>query len=319
MGEFRFEGHKILYDEYGEGDRVIVLIHGLLMNSSMFSRLGPTLAEHGNRVVCVNLLGHGRSGGPHELPYYSMSSFADQVAALLDHLGVDEAVIGGTSLGANVSLEFASRTPERARALFMEMPVLENALLAVAVIFTPIMALLQLGGPVLRFAAMTTRNVPRTNYFLDLLLDFVRRDPSRSADVLQGLLLGRTAPIPKERKQIENPTLVIGHPADPLHPFSDADMVARELPNARIIDANSILEWRISPARLDAELAAFLDEVWEPKKKSRASASSKRKSSSNSKPKSKSRSNSKPRSKSGSNSKPKSSAKPRRKSGSTSR
>jgi pimeloyl-ACP methyl ester carboxylesterase len=256
----------------------------------------------------VNLLGHGRSGGPHELPYYSMSSFADQVVALLDHLDVEEAVIGGTSLGANVSLEFASRTPERARALFMEMPVLENALLAVAVIFTPIMAVLQLGGPLLRLAAMATRNVPRTNYFLDLLLDFVRRDPSRSADVLQGLLLGRTAPIPKERQEIENPALVIGHPSDPLHPFSDADMIARELPNARLIDANSILEWRISPARLDAELAAFLDEVWEEPKKAKRPAA-KRKASSTSKSKSKS----------GSNSKPKSSSKPRRKSGSTSR
>jgi pimeloyl-ACP methyl ester carboxylesterase len=315
MGEFRFEGHPIVYDDYGEGDRVIVLVHGLLMNSSMFERLGPALAEQGNRVICVNLLGHGQSGGPHELPYYSMSSFADQVAALLDHLGVEQAVIGGTSLGANVALEFAARTPERARALFMEMPVLENALLAVAVIFTPIMAVLQLGGPLLRLAAIATRSVPRSNYFLDLLLDFLRRDPSRSADVLQGLLLGRTAPIPKERMEIENPALVIGHPSDPLHPFSDADMVAGELPNARLLDANSILEWRISPARLDAELAAFLDEVWDAPKRSGRKASS----SSKAKSKSKARSNSKPKSKSGSNSKPKSSAKSRRKSGSPSR
>lgn len=324
MGEFRFEGHRIVYDEYGEGDRVIVLIHGLLMNSTMFSRLGPTLAERGNRVICVNLLGHGPSGGPHELPYYSMSSFADQVAALLDHLEVEQAVIGGTSLGANVTLEFACRTPERARALFLEMPVLENALLAVAVIFTPVMAMLQLGGPVLRFAAMLTRGVPRTNYYADLLLDFLRRDPARSADVLQGLLLGRTAPIPKERKMIENPALIIGHPADPLHPFSDADMVARELPHARFIDANSILEWRISPARLDDELGGFLDDVWKPapakKPRRKGSGGSKRKASGNSK--AKGSNNSKPKSSKSAasrNSKPKSPARPRRKSGSRSR
>ena len=263
MGEFRFEGHRITYDEYGDGDRVLVLIHGLLMNSSMFERLAPALAARGNRVICVNLLGHGQSGGPHELPYYSMSSFADQVVALLDHLELEQAVIGGTSLGANVSLEFAARTPERARGLFMEMPVLENALLAVAVIFTPIMVVLQLGGPALRTIAMATRSMPRSNYFVDMALDFVRRDPSRSADVLQGLLLGRSAPLPQERKRMQVPALVIGHPNDPLHPFSDADMVVHEMPNARLVDANSILEWRISPKRLDGELAAFLDEVWE--------------------------------------------------------
>jgi hypothetical protein len=39
-------------------------------------------------------------------------------------------------------------------------------------------------------------------------------------------------------------------------------MLADELPNARLIEANSILEWRISPDRLDAELGSFLDEVW---------------------------------------------------------
>src|SRR6266511_2549077 len=127
MAEFDFEGHTITYDEYGDGDRVLVLIHGLLMNSHMFERLGPEMARRGNRAVCINLLGHGPSDAPEELPYYSMSSFADQVAALLDDLEVEQAVVGGTSLGANVSLEFAARTPERARALFMEMPVLENA------------------------------------------------------------------------------------------------------------------------------------------------------------------------------------------------
>jgi pimeloyl-ACP methyl ester carboxylesterase len=262
MPAFEFEGHRIAYDEYGEGDRVLVLIHGLLMNSRMYERLGPSMAERGNRVLCVNLLGHGTSDAPPELPYYSMSSFADQVVGLLDHLEVEQAVVGGTSLGANVSLEFAARTPERGRALFIEMPVLENALLAVAVIFTPIMAVLQLGGPLLRLLADAANRVPRTNYLVDIALDWVRRDPARSADVLQGLLLGRSAPLPKERRALDHPALVIGHPADPLHPFSDADTLVEEMPNARLVDANSILEWRIMPERLDGELAAFLDEVW---------------------------------------------------------
>jgi pimeloyl-ACP methyl ester carboxylesterase len=263
MPAFKFEGHRIAYDEYGTGDRVLVLIHGLLMNSRMYERLGPAMAEHGNRVVCVNLLGHGTSDGPPELPYYSMSSFADQVLALLDHLEVDQGVIGGTSLGANVSLEFAARTPDRARALFIEMPVLENALVAVAVIFTPIMVALELGAPALRLIAGAARRVRRTTYLVDLALDWIRRDPRRSADVLQGLLLGRSAPLPKERRALHHPALVIGHPADPLHPFSDSDMLVEEMPNARLVDANSILEWRIKPSRLDAELAEFLDEVWE--------------------------------------------------------
>ena len=57
---------------------------------------------------------------------------------------------------------------------------------------------------------------------------------------------------------------MIGHPADPLHPFSDADMLVDELSNARLVNANSILEWRLSPARLNDELASFLDQVHAP-------------------------------------------------------
>ena len=53
-------------------------------------------------MVTLDLLGHGRSDRPADPLVYSMSAFADQVVALLDHLGAAQAVIGGTSLGANV-------------------------------------------------------------------------------------------------------------------------------------------------------------------------------------------------------------------------
>ena len=86
MGEFRYEGHRIAYDSYGEGERVLVLVHGLLMNRRMFERLGPELAAGGTRVICVDLLGHGRSDRPEDLRLYSMPLFARQVVALLDHL-----------------------------------------------------------------------------------------------------------------------------------------------------------------------------------------------------------------------------------------
>jgi hypothetical protein len=90
----------------------------------------------------------------------------------------------------------------------------------------------------------------------------VRQQPGPSAAVLEGLFLGRGAPHHDQRVRMHQPALVIGHRADPLHPFSDAGMLAEELSDARLIEANSILEWRLSPQRLDDELAAFLDGVW---------------------------------------------------------
>ena len=77
---------------------------------------GAALAARGNRVVTLDLLGHGRSDRPRDMTRYSMPLFGEQVIALLDHLEVDEAVVGGTSLGANTTLEAAvARARARAR------------------------------------------------------------------------------------------------------------------------------------------------------------------------------------------------------------
>ncbi len=264
MSEFGYEGHRISYDVYGEGPRLLVLVHGLLMNRHMFDRLAPELAGRGNRVVTVDMLGHGRSDRPEDLRLYSMPLFARQVVALLDHLGEEQAVVGGTSLGANIALELAVAHPERARGLFIEMPVLDNALSAVAGFFAPVLLGLKFGRPAFEGLSLLTRAIPRTTFLADLGLDFVRQRPGPSQAVLEGLLLGETAPHREERVKIEQETLVVGHPRDPLHPFSDSGMLLEELPHARLVEANSILEWRLDPERLNGKLSEFLDEVWAP-------------------------------------------------------
>jgi pimeloyl-ACP methyl ester carboxylesterase len=262
MSTFTLDGHRLSYATYGDGDRVLVLAHGLLMNRRMYTRLAPEIAELGYRVVCLDLLGHGDSDAPADLSLYSMTAFADQIAALLDHLGLERAVIGGTSLGANIALEFGVAHPDRAQGLFIEMPVLDNALVAVAIAFTPVLVGTQLGAPLLGLLATAARAIPRSHYLIDTGLDWFRRDPRSSSRVLQGLLLGRTCPPRREREQIEVPALIVGHPSDPIHPFSDSDDLLGEMPDARLVDANSILEWRLAPTRLNGELDRFLDEVW---------------------------------------------------------
>lgn len=261
MGEFQYEGHRIEYDSYGEGQRVLVLVHGLLMNRRMFEPIAPWLARQGNRVICLDLLGHGRSDRPEDLRLYSMPLFARQVVALLDHLEQEAAVVGGTSLGANVALELAVSSSERARGLFIEMPVLDNALPAMAGAFTPVLLGLRLGRPAFELVSRVTSLLPRTNYLVDIGLDWVRQRPGPSGAVLEGLLLGETAPHREQRVKIEQPALIVGHTRDPVHPFSDSGMLAEELANGRLVEASSIFEWRLRPKRLSGELASFLEQV----------------------------------------------------------
>jgi pimeloyl-ACP methyl ester carboxylesterase len=192
-----------------------------------------------------------------------MPLFARQVEALLAHLELESAVVGGTSLGANVTLELAVRRPSRVQALFIEMPVLDNALAAVAGIFAPVMLALRFGRPLFEVVSFAASRVPRSHYLVDIGLDWLRQRPGPSVAVLEGLLLGESAPHSEERRRLTQPALIIGHPADPLHPFSDSDMLAEELPKAKLVEAESILEWRLSPGRLNDELALFVEQVWE--------------------------------------------------------
>jgi pimeloyl-ACP methyl ester carboxylesterase len=264
-GTVRVEGGRIAYTDWGDPDApAFVLIHGLLLSQRMHERNAVWLAERGYRVVTPDLLGHGASSRPRDMTLYSMRQFADQVAALLDHLGLEQAVVGGTSLGANVALELACHRPERVRAMVVEMPVLDNALPAAAWTFVPLMTLCTVGEPVAQVLSFAARAVPSwaLPFWVDVGVDVLRLSPGPSGALLQGLLYGQAAPHRDERRGLRQPTLIIGHRRDPLHPFSDSDMLARELPAAELIEASSLLELRLRPERLLGLIAAFLEQAW---------------------------------------------------------
>ena len=243
-----------------------MLVHGLLLSQRMHEPLARALAQRGNRVITIDLLGHGRSDRPAEPASYSTTLFAEQVVGLLDHLAVGEAVIVGTSLGANTALEVGHLAPERVRGMVIEMPVLDSALVGCLVAFGPLMVGLAVAQPLYRLVARAARAVPGRllPFYGDVVLDTVRQDPGPSSAVLQGLFFGRTAPSPAQRRAMLAPTLVIGHRRDPIHPLTDAGMLADELPNGRLLEASSFVELRLTPARLTGEIAAFLDACWKP-------------------------------------------------------
>jgi pimeloyl-ACP methyl ester carboxylesterase len=304
VASFLFHSQRIAYTEFGGGPaaltsdgargrtsrrasaakRPVILVHGLLLSQKMHRPLAEDLAARGNRVITVDLLGHGESDRPRDMWRYSMHSFSEQLVALMDHLEIPEAVVMGTSLGANASLQLAATAPERLRGMIVEMPVLDNGLLSSALTFTPILVALTFGEPLMKLVARGARAVPRQLLPLygNVVLDTVRQEPGPGGALLQGLFFGRVAPHRNERRTFQTPALVLGHRRDPVHPFSDAGMLAEELPNARLIEADSLVELRLHPERLTGEIAAFLDEVWGPRK--RAAAKSRRSAQSRKRP-----------------------------------
>ena len=205
-----------------------------------------------------------------------MAFFGRQIVALMDHLQLEQAAVMGTSLGANAALEVAYANPERLRGMVIEMPVLDNALLWSALAFTPLLVALTFGERAMKWLARGTRAVPRglLPHYGNVMLDVVRQEPGPGGAVLQGLFFGRVAPHRSDRRRFKTPALVLGHRRDPVHPFSDAGMLAEELPNSRLIEASSLLELRVKPERLTDEIANFLDEVWSAPAEARAKRSS---------------------------------------------
>jgi pimeloyl-ACP methyl ester carboxylesterase len=267
MPSFFYDGFRISYEQRGrrqgaEG-RPIVLIHGLLFPRIHHYPLADALVRRGNRVILIDLLGHGESDQPRHARHYTMEIYGRQVTALLDHLDIGEAAIGGTSLGANVTLEVAVNAPERIRGLFIEMPVLERATPAAALVFVPLVIAYAQANGLIDGTARLMRRVPRgwgANY--DALIELLSRDAGSSAAVLHGLLTGRVAPHVTDREKIDAPALIVGHYRDLLHPFTDAEALHRELPNSELLQANSFFELRFAPNRLSDAIADFLDEIW---------------------------------------------------------
>jgi pimeloyl-ACP methyl ester carboxylesterase len=261
---FTWQGRRLAYETYGEGDRLLVLLHGLLMDARLNRGVARALAARGQRVVLLDLLGHGDSDKPQHAAEYRMDVYAEQVVALLDHLRAERAVVGGVSLGANVSLHLAARHPERVQGLVLEMPVLERAVPAAALTFVPALLVVHYAMPLARAVGWVARRVSRTgNDLVGGLLAPLASPPEVTAAVLHGVLVGPTAPTVDERRSIEAPALVLGHGADLIHPFSDAEALVRQLPDARLVRARSIIELRQRPHRLLDEIDRFLTDVWD--------------------------------------------------------
>ncbi|MGH3441094.1 MAG: alpha/beta fold hydrolase [Nitriliruptorales bacterium] len=262
---FSYRGHQLAFEVHGEGPRVLVYTHGLLLDSGMNRALAQALAAHGHRVVLLDLLGHGASDRPRHATEHRMDSYADQVIALLDHLEVDQAVVGGVSLGANVGLHAAVLAPERVRALLVEMPVLEWATPAAGLVVIPMLLVVRFLRPLAALAAAGAQRLPRTGFGpIDSFLDSASMDPREMAAVLHGLLVGPSAPTLEQRRAITAPALIIGHEHDYIHPFSDASNLEEQLPNGRLVHARSVFELRTRPTHLTGEIADFLNEAWRP-------------------------------------------------------
>ena len=111
------DGVKIYYEVHGSGP-VLLLTHGYSSTSAMWQGQVAALSKH-HKLVLWDMRGHGLSDYPDDPASYSEALTVADMAALLDEVGAESAIVGGLSLGGYMSLAFHRAHPERVRALLI--------------------------------------------------------------------------------------------------------------------------------------------------------------------------------------------------------
>ncbi len=258
--EARIAGGNLHYDVRGEGP-TLLLLHAFPLDLAMWDDQVDGLAGQ-CRVVRFDDRGFGRSAPGDGL--LSMERIADDAVALLDHLGISRAVVGGCSMGGYAAFALARRHPDRIRALVLqdtragadtaearanraalaERVLREGAVAAVEAFLSKLLG--------------TTTQKERPE-IVARVRDMILRNPPRGiADALAGLA-ARADSTPTLR-EIRVPTLVVCGDEDVLTPPSEAEALTRGIAGSRleIIPKAGHLANLENPDAVNRALAAFL-------------------------------------------------------------
>lgn len=249
------------YVEQGEpGGVPVVLVHGVTDSWRSFETVLPHLPTsiHG---FALTQRGHGDAQRP--AAGYRTRDFAADLAAFMDALGLEQAVLVGHSMGTTNALRFAMDHPERTLAL-----VLAGAFATyrgnpgmVAFCETAISPLTDPIDPeFVRDFQQSTLAQPVPTAFFDTAVGESLKVPARVwRAAFQGFLEDDFA---RDMGRVEAPTLILWGAQDSFCPRADQEALLAEIPGARLVvyeRAGHALHWE-EPARFAADVAAFVED-----------------------------------------------------------
>lgn len=112
-------GTELAFDEIGSGGRALLLIHGHPFDRTMWRPQFEPMARLGWRVIAPDLRGYGASVGSGDSDKTTLDQFASDLIALLNHLGIDRAVIAGLSMGGQVVMEICRLFPQHVQGIVL--------------------------------------------------------------------------------------------------------------------------------------------------------------------------------------------------------
>jgi pimeloyl-ACP methyl ester carboxylesterase len=197
----------------------------------------------GFRLLGLDCRGHGKTTPLGDVEKLCFNSFADDVIALMDHLKVTRALMGGTSMGAGVALNCALRYPQRVLGLALLRPAwIDGPMADNARIFSLIAQLLREHGPqagakIFKHSTVYSSILKESSDSAESLLALFA-DPRAVETVARLERIPQDAPNRNRAEwgQIAVPTLVLANRQDPIHPLEFGHVLAREIPHAQFAE-----------------------------------------------------------------------------------
>ena len=218
----------------------VVLVQGLGLSSRFWFDVPELLASDPTRpryVLAIDNRGTGKSDKPAGV--WTMATMADDVIAVLDHAGIDEAFIVGISMGGMIAQHVALRHPSRVRGLVL-IATTSGFLLGALPEAAALARLLSipLGGP--RAAKNLARLLlpkskwPRAREIFREWPNAMREDPTGPATFAAHLFAASTHLVTRRLRDIRCPAVVVAGAHDVLIPLRNAEVLAREIPRAEL-------------------------------------------------------------------------------------
>jgi pimeloyl-ACP methyl ester carboxylesterase len=237
MPFFEADGIRFHYLDSGAG-LPFVFQHG--MGGDIAQTRGTFAPPLPFRLLTLECRGHGETwplGAPEQL---SFDGFSDDLLGFMNFLGVEQALVGGISMGAGIALNFALRYPQRVRGLVLVRPAwLEQPLPANLQVYARIAALIRQYGLVKgREVFMQSRDYLEVAQSLpvsaaSLVKQFERPRAAEFVDLLERLPADAPNRDAAQWAQMGLPTLVLANERDPVHPLAFGQTLARAIPQAR--------------------------------------------------------------------------------------
>lgn len=249
------EGARIYYQAWGEGEPLL-LVHGYPLNGSLFSQNVEALSQQ-YQVITVDLRGFGQSEAPNDeavIPVY-----ATDVLNVMEGLGIEQAIIGGMSMGGPTVLEMYQRAPERFRGMMLIDTIAAPASPAEANLWRGMAEMARETGvealvPLLMKEMLTgdTRmNRPELVDYLSTLMT----QASLEGAVGGANALATRADYTELLPQIDVPTLILVGLTDSVYPFEVSQRMNEAIPNSELVILPGVAHAAIIEAAEEANQA----------------------------------------------------------------